>query len=164
MGADLGEDIVNAQNVITRSVVTAQNAIGQGVVEARNAMSTQHNALGGWLHDNLCVIYGAILRGNNIDDSPCDTFIGPLEEYQTFTPMVLNVLEQGQPTLMDKLNNIEHELIGKDDAGIVDAIKDEVLSKVDAIKDEVLGKVDAIEGKVDAIERKVEDMKDIIKS
>merc|ERR1712087_345871 len=100
-------------------------------------------------------MYGAILPGN---DDPCEDFIGPLAEHQTFTPMVLNVLAQGQPTLMDKLNNIEHERIGKVDAmeGKVGAIE----GKVDAME----GKVDAIEGKVDAMEGKVEEMKDIMKT
>ena len=37
----------------------------------------------------------------------CTDFIGPLEEDQTFIPMVLNMPEEGQPTLMDKLQYIE---------------------------------------------------------
>ncbi len=77
----------------------AQNDNGQAIVDAQNAMTTQHNVLGEWWNANLCLIYEAV-------NGTCSGFIGPLQEDQTFIPMVLEWPE-GQLNLAERIHNIE---------------------------------------------------------
>ena len=169
----LGQGIVDAQNELGNYIVDAKNANGEAIVDAQNYITLQHNALSTWLQSNLCKIF------ENVGGS-CTTFIGPLEEDQSFLPVEFHWPE-GQPTMIERLEQIQKALpsgaqndkndsaskiIGvlslreiESEAKDLEAIKgqvDSVESKVDAHSAEIQTKVDAIESKVDAIESKVD--------
>lgn len=120
----LGQDIVDAQNALGNYIVDAQNANGQAIVDASNYVTEQHNKLSEWLYDSLCIMF-------NNSGGKCKTFIGPLKEDQSVVPVELSWPE-GQPTMLERLEQIQVEVKEKDDN--VKAEMKEVKEKVDNVQ------------------------------
>lgn len=62
----------------------------------------QHNILGEWLHNSLCLVYEAV-------GGLCNLAIGPLEEHQAFIPIEFDKL-QG-PTIIERLEQAQGILL-----------------------------------------------------
>ena len=150
----LDRSIVDSQNALGQSIVDSQNALGQSVVDAQNYITLQHNVLGEWLHETLCAIYKKV-------GGSCEAQIGPLPEYQTFTPIILQWPE-GQSTLLEKIDQIQDVLsIGSSDilegqegtVGYTSSdknaeVKNMIRNELKEVKNMVKVEVDNIEGKV----------------
>jgi chromosome segregation ATPase len=132
----------------------------------------QHNVLGEWLHDNLCVIFEK--QGGS-----CEARIGPLQDHEAFIPVNL-YWPEGRPNMMERLEDIQTSLsLGAPDnrtknnatvasrgsmisdleAIVVDNVKI-VEGKVDAKVSVVESKVDSMKGKVDSMQDKVDSLQD----
>merc|ERR1712176_411030 len=130
----LGQSIVDAQNALGQGIVDAQNAVGQDIVDAQNANSDQHNAIGAWLHDSLCLIYETL-------EGTCEASIGPLKENQLYTPMVLE-WPDGQLNGMEKLQQVVTK--GQDIEAKINAIEENMNAKMDAIEENMNAKMNEL--------------------
>ena len=158
----LDKSIVDSQNALGQAIIKSQNDLGQSIIDAQNYITLQHNTIGEWLHDSLCAIFEKV-------EGTCSRAIGPIPEYQTFIPMVLEWPE-GQLTLNEKIDQIHEALSsiglpGDSDAqqGLIGYTRGGVQDELTEVKgkvDEVKGKVDKIEGKVDKMEGKVDTVQD----
>ena len=95
---ELGQRITDAQNALGDYIVDAQNANGEAIIDSQNYITLQHNTLSKWLSENLCLIYKQ-------HGGVCASFIGPIEEDQSFIPVEFHWPE-GQPTFVERLEQI----------------------------------------------------------
>ena len=144
--------------------------------DAQNYITSQHNALGEWLHTNLCAIYLAV-------NGSCDRAIGPLSENQAFIPMELHWPED-QPNMFQKLEQLQTALELSTSEHVSDNRKiadgssaakrtvqlhdlTAVHEKFDVFSESMHTRVSAIEGKVEArvgsVEEKVDGIRDELK-
>ena len=181
MEINIGQDIFDAQNALGQGIVDAQNANGQDIVDARNSISDQHNQMLGWLYPTLCTIY------EQVGGDPCTQSIGPLKEHQEHIPLELNWPE-GQPTLMERLEQIESKfdkaLVNNDVkrieegeanqakifsprnllvAGTDTQAVDEMKNKMEDSNKKMEDNMAEMGEKVDAIEGSIKEMKDSMK-
>lgn len=150
--------------------------------DAQNYITEQHNKLGEWLHENLCLIYEQVIEG----EGGCDRAIGPLEEHQGFIPVQFHKPEG--PTILYRLEQIQNVLTIGNEAGDKDDMYasndsktnahsasivqseletkfEDVQGKIDAVSLDVKGidnKVDGLESKVESVENELRELKDII--
>merc|ERR1712051_665674 len=138
----LGQDIVSAQNALGELVVTAQNANGKAIVDAQNYITAQHNKLSQWFRESLC----SLAASDN--DVVCDSFIGPLEENQSFIPLRF-YRPEGHPTIIDRLEQIQGAIfIGTTDGDSNDQAIDSQSFPKAKIKTEEVGSIDSLVGEI----------------
>jgi gas vesicle protein len=71
----------------------------KAIVDASNYITLQHNVLSEWLYRSMCTMFKS-------EGGTCETFIGPLKEDQTTTPVEL-YWPEGQPTMTERLEQVQ---------------------------------------------------------
>lgn len=129
----------------------------------------QHNILGEWLHNSLCLVYEAV-------GGLCNLAIGPLEEHQAFIPIEFDKL-QG-PTIIERLEQAQGilSITASDDViakslypkisaneNDLEEVKVKMIAlelKFDDLSSDMRGKLDTAETSFKLIEIKVDSMED----
>lgn len=174
---DLGQGIVDAQNALGNYIIEAQNANGQAIVDASNYITLQHNVLSEWLYRSMCTMFKS-------EGGTCETFIGPLKEDQTTTPVEL-YWPEGQPTMTERLEQVQGTLyvgatdkdttthgsksIGKgsfpgtstkrNDLAVLSSQVEEIMFKLDAHSEEVAKTQKTVEEKIGGMQVEMKETK-----